>query len=176
MQDLSHYNAAAFLTDGMKTGPQFVRVIRGARSGTVGKIVEINAKYYSAHEYRIAVKGHRSFWMKGADLEYVADHAGETTWINDPDYQVHHDDMLGRRISEGCTLAFHRQADGNGTEMVLGTVKKISKCGAVYVKPFKTARSEEVPQGLIKVGVPRSSMVVARDTVDAVLLAKLSMF
>lgn len=173
MQDLSHFNAASHLTSGMAVGPQFVRIMSGPRSGTIGRVSEIRMKYYSAHEYKIACTGRRAFWVKGEDLEHLPGYTGETEFVKNDDYQVTHTDMMGKELSVGQTIMFTRVATG-AADMCMGTIQKITKTGVVYAKVFKMAREEELPTALVKVGVPASSIVIDRGTVDNILLAKLA--
>ncbi len=173
MQDLSPYQAAAFLADGMKTGPQFVRVTRGARSGTVGIVKQVRMKFYSAHEYQISCKGKRPFWLDGATLEYLPTYSGETKYIRNGEFKVDHADMLGRPLGVGQTVVFSRNGD-----MVLGTIKRISNTAsgsALYAKLFKQARSEESMRGLVRIGVPQCAMIVDNGTMTEIMLAKMSM-
>jgi hypothetical protein len=177
MQDLSQYNAAAFLTGNMKVGPQYVRVTRGPRAGTIGMVTEIRAKYFSEHHYQIACKGRKRFWVKGQDLAHVADHHGETNYIHDADYKVTHTDMMGKELQTGQVIMFHRSMEGCGqVELVLGTIKKIQNNGTIYAKLFKAARSEELPNSLVKVGVPASTMVMDKGVMNDVLIAKMQAF
>lgn len=177
MDDLSHFNAAAFLTDNMKVGPQYVRVNKGPRAGTIGMVTEIRAKYFSEHEYQLACKGRKRFWVKGKDLSHVADHNGETHFIHNTEYEVIHTDMMGKQLTEGQVVMFHRTMEGCGqVEMVLGTIKKVQKNGIVYAKLFKAARSTELPRGLVKIGVPASTMVMDKGVMNDVLIAKMQMF
>ncbi len=177
MQDLSQYNAAAFLTDGMKVGPQYVRVTNGPKAGTVGMVTEIRAKYFSAHEYQISCKGRKRFWMKGEDLAHVLNHNGETHYVQDTAYEVKRFDMMGKEFEVGQIIMFHRTVEGCGqVEMAIGTVKRIQKSGAVYAKLFKTARSNEVPKDLVKVGTPSSSMIMSKGVMNEVLMAKLTAY
>lgn len=177
MQDLSQYNAAAFLTDNMKVGPQFVRVTRGPRAGTIGMVTEIRAKYFSEHEYQIACKGRKRFWVKGKDLIHVADHSGETQFVQNANYEVKHNDMMGKELQVGQVIMFHRTLEGCGqVELVLGTIKRLQKSGTVYARLFKAARSGELPRNLVKVGVPASTLVMDKGVMNDVLIAKMQAF
>ena len=175
MQDLSHFNAAASVTSGMKAGPQFVRIMRGAKEGTVARVAQIRMKYYSAHEYKLSCDGRRDFWVKGEDLEYLTDYQGETKYVNDVDFTVTHNDMMGNELAVGQTIMFSRSATGSA-ELCIGTIKKINKSGAIYANIFKMSRSEEMPKGMVKVGVPSSAIIMDRSTVDNIVLAKMAAF
>lgn len=170
MANLSHYNNASMFQDSMKRGPQYVRVVNGPKSGSIGKVVAVRCKFYSSHDYQLAVKGRRSFWVKGADLEHIPNHDGSTKYVHDHT-TPEHTDMLGRTIEVGHTLLFPRTTDGT-IEMVMATVRYISKKGAVYARPFK-GTSVEMPV-LVRVGKPSIAMIIDKSTLDRVVMAKLS--
>lgn len=173
MQDLSPYQAAAFLVDGMKTAPQFVRVTRGSRAGTVGIVKQVRMKFYSAHEYQIACKGKRPFWLDGATLEYLPTHTGETQYLRNREFKIEHADMMGRALAIGQTVVFSRNGD-----IALGTIKRIRNTengSALYAKLFKQARSEAIIHGLVRIGVPECAMIVDGSTITEIMLAKMSM-
>lgn len=177
MDDLSQYAAAAFMTDSMKVGPQYVRVTRGPRAGTVAMVTEVRSKYFSEHEYQLACKGKRRFWAKGKDLAHVSGHDGRTHFVRDEDYTVTHTDMMGKTLEIGQVIMFHRTVEGCGqVELVLGTIKRVEKNGTLYAKLFKAARSSELPDSLVKVGVPASTMVMTKDVMNDILMAKMTAF
>jgi len=172
--NLNNYNAAMTLIKGMEDGTQFVRVTAGLREGTVGRVVSVRSKYYSAHDYQIAVTGRRSFWMKGSELEHLEDWKGGTRYSEVTEIPRHHD-LMGRTIEIGHTILFPRGTEGARVDMVMGTVHKISDKGAIYAKVFKSVKGENLSAS-IRVGKPNSAMIIDRGTVDQVMLAKLTNF
>lgn len=172
---LNNHPTAIKLLAAMEDGPQFVRVIAGSREGTVGRVMQVNSKYYSAHEYQIAVKGKRPFWVKGSYLEHLTDWQGGTHFAQDnttPSYN----DLMGRAIEVGHTILFPRGADGARVDMVMGTVRKISDKGTIYARLFKSGMGAELSGELVRVGKPTSAMILDNGTVNQVMLAKLASF
>jgi len=169
---LNNYHAAMGLIKAMEDGSQFVKIIAGTRLGTVGRVLQINSKYYSAHEFQIEVKGKRPFWIKGSHLEHLENWQGGTHFAQDnttPSYN----DLMGRKIEIGHTILFPRGTDGARVDMVMGTVKRISKTGAIYAVLFKSGQGNDVKKTPVRVGKPTSSMIIDKGTVDQVMLAKL---
>jgi hypothetical protein len=173
--NLNNYHAATSLIKSMEDGPQFVRIISGVREGTVGRVVSVRSKYYSAHDYQLSVNGRRSFWMKGSELEHLADWKGGTHFVEDRETTPRFNDLMGRTIEIGHTILFPRGTEGARVDMVMGTVKKISDKGAIYAKLFKSAQGNKAGD-LVRVGKPTSAMILDGGTVNQVMLAKLSMF
>lgn len=171
---LDSYNSASFIREGMEHTSVFVRVTAGPKAGTVARVSDIRQKYFSAHDYHLAVKGRRRFWMKGADLEYLPNHDGSTIYIQDFE-TPEHNDLMGRRIDVGHVLLFPRSIiAGAKVEMVLGTVSKISAKGAIYAKLFKGSQGGEIASNaLVRVGKPSSAMIFDKNTQDQIMLAKL---
>lgn len=173
---LNNYHTAMGLLKAMEEGAQFVRVTAGPREGTVGRVMQVTSKYYSAHEYQIAVKGKRPFWVKGSSLEHLENWRGGTHFAEDkttPSYN----DLMGRTIEIGHTILFPRGTEGARVDMVMGTVKKISDKGTIYARLFKSGQgNEEVLSALVRVGKPNSAMILDKGTVDQVMLAKLMSF
>lgn len=172
---LNNFNTATYLIKSMESGPQYVRVTAGPREGTVGRVMSVRSKYFSSHDYQLAVKGRRSFWMKGSDLEHVEDWKGGTHYAVCHDTPSHHD-LMGRTIEVGQTILFPRGTEGARVDMVMGTVKKISDKGAIYAKLFKSGQGNEVGSELVRVGKPNSAMIISKDLGDHVMLAKLASF
>jgi len=173
---LNYYQAAMDLLKAMTDGPQFVRVTAGPREGTVARVMQVNSKYYSAHEFQITVKGKRPFWIKGSMLEHLTDWAGGTHFNEDkttPSYN----DLMGRTIEVGHTILFPRGTEGARVDMVMGTVRKISDKGTIYAKLFKSGQgNNEVEGAVVRVGKPSSAMILDKGTVDQVMLAKLTSY
>jgi len=172
---LNNYNAATNLIKSMEDGAQYVRVVAGPREGTVGRVMSVRSKYYSAHDYQLAVNGRRSFWMKGSDLEHLSNWRGGTHFSNNPQTPVYND-LLGRRLEVGQTILFPRGTEGARVDMVMGTVKKISDKGAIYAKLFKSGQGNELEDGLVRVGKPGSAFIIDKGAADQVMLAKLAAF
>lgn len=173
---LNHFNAATTLIEMMKDGPQFVEVILGPKIGTIGQVTEVRSKYYSAHDYRIAVKGHKAFWIKGHSLKHLQGYRGPTRYLIDRSIPRHFD-IMGRKIEIGHTVLFPRITDGAKVDMVMGTVKRISEKGTIYAKLFHNSQGQEyLTSDLVRIGKPCRAMIIDNGTVDQVLLAKLSQF
>lgn len=172
---LNNHHSAMALIKAMDTGPQFVRITAGSRKGTVGRVMEVRSKYYSAHDYQLAVRGRRAFWVKGSELEHLGDWKGGTHYANNPATPTYHD-LMGRQIEVGHTILFPRGTEGARVDMVMGTVRKISEKGTIYARLFKSGQGNEVSNDLVRVGKPSSAMILDKGTVDQVMLAKLSMF
>ena len=173
---LNNYHTAMCLLKAMEDGAQFVRVTAGPREGTVGRVMQVNSKYFSAHEYQIAVKGKRPFWVKGSSLEHLEGWAGGTHFAEDKSTPTYHD-LMGRTIEVGHTILFPRGTEGARVDMVMGTVRRISDKGAIYAKLFKSGQGNEEHVGrAVRVGKPNSAMILDKGTVDQVVMAKLSMF
>ncbi len=168
---MNQYEIAKFVTENMAVSPQFARISMGQRAGTVGRIVEVRSKYYSEHEYRLAVKGRRRFWVKGDDLQLLEDHQEGTQYMEDQTTPVFTDTM-GRELVLDQTVIFPRSADG-ALEMVMGTIKKISTKGALYVRPFKIGQKMNVPKDLIRLACPNRALILDKSTVTEVMLTKL---
>lgn len=172
---LNNFNTATSLIKAMESGAQYVRVTAGPRKGTVGRVMSVKSKYYSAHDYQLAVKGRRSFWMKGSDLEHLEDWKGGTHHARNDETPTFND-LMGREIEVGHTLVFSRRAnETSGSEMVMGTVRKISSKGAIYAKLFHSSQGG-VDTSLVRVGKPGSAMIIDKGTTDQVMLAKLAAF
>lgn len=172
---LNNYNSAMFLIKAMEAGAQYVKVVAGPREGTVGRVMSVRSKYYSAHDYQVAVKGRRSFWMKGSDLEHLENWRGGTHYAMNRETPVFND-LMGRRIEVGQTILFPRGTEGARVDMVMGTVRKISDKGAIYAKLFKSGHGNEIDDGLVRVGKPGSAMIIDKGTATQVMMAKLAAF
>lgn len=172
---LNNYQTAMSLLKAMEDGPQFVRVTAGPREATVGRVMEVSSKYYSAHEYKIAVKGKRPFWVKGSNLEHLENWRSGTHFAEDKSTPTYHD-LMGRTIEINHTILFPRGTEGARVDMVMGTVKKISDSGAIYARLFKSGQGNECSGSLVRVGKPNSAMILDKGTVDQVMLAKLTSF
>lgn len=173
--NLNMHQSAMTLLKAMEEGPQFVRVTAGPRVGTVGRVMQVNSKYYSAHEYQVAVKGKRPFWVKGSHLEHLANWRGGTHFAEDKTTPTYND-LMGRTIEVGHTILFPRGTDGARVDMVMGTVRRISNKGAIYARLFKSGQgNDDIKGALVRVGKPTSAMILDKGTVDQVMLAKLSM-
>jgi hypothetical protein len=170
---LNSYNTASFVREGMANSEVYARVISGPRAGTVARIVDIRQKYYSAHDYRLSVKGRRRFWVSGGDLERVSNPTGETVYVRDNTAPTH-EDMMGRTIAVGQVLLFARKPSSTGkVEMVIGTVHSVSDTGVVYVRIFKGSKGDTASGSLVRVAKPVESMIMDRNTPDQVMLSKL---
>lgn len=172
---LNNYNSATHLIKAMEDGAQYVKVVAGPREGTVGRVMSVRSKYYSAHDYQLAVKGRRSFWMKGSDLQHLENWRGGTHFANNPETPSYND-LTGRRIEVGQTILFPRGTEGARVDMVMGTVRKISDKGAIYAKLFKSGIGQELDDCLVRVGKPGSAMIIDKGTADRVMLEKLAAF
>lgn len=170
---LNNYHTAMGLLKAMEDGSQFVRVTAGPREGTVGRVIQVNSKYYSAHEYQIAVKGKRPFWVKGSSLEHLENWGGGTHFAEDKTTPAYND-LMGRTICIGQTILFPRGTEGARVDMVMGTVKKISEKGTIYARLFKSGQGNEVLSELVRVGKPNSAMILDNGTVNQVMIAKLT--
>lgn len=170
---MNRYETAKFVTANMAVAPQFARVASGARAGTVGRIVEVRSKYWSEQEYRLAVKGRRRFWVKGETLELLEGHIEGTCYIEDKSTPIYKD-TLGRELSLDQTVIFPRSADGALVEMVMGTIKKISDKGALYVRPFKIGDKTVTSSDLIRLACPNRALIIDKMTATEVMLAKLA--
>lgn len=172
---LNNYISATNLIKSMEDGAQYVRVVAGPREGSVGRVMSVRSKYYSAHDYHLAVKGRRSFWMKGSDLEHLENWRGGTHYALNRDTPIFND-LMGRRLEVGQTLVFPRGTEGARVDMVMGTIRKISEKGAIYAKLFKSGQGNEIDDCLVRVGKPGSAMIIDKGTADTVMLAKLAAF
>jgi hypothetical protein len=172
---LNNFNSATYLIKAMEDGAQYVRVVAGPREGTVGRVMSVRSKYYSAHDYQLAVKGRRSFWMKGSDLEHLENWHGGTHYAKNSETPTFND-LMGRRLEVGQTILFPRGTEGARVDMVMGTVRKISDKGAIYAKLFKSGHGNELDDCLVRVGKPGSAMIIDKGTADQVMLAKLAAF
>ena len=172
---LNDFKTATTLIKAMEDGPQYVRVTAGSRIGTIGRVMMVRTKYYSAHDYQLAVKGRRSFWMKGSDLEHLPNHRSGTHYIVNHETPTYND-LMGRRIEVGQTILFPRGCEGARVDMVMGTVRRISNKGAIYAKLFKSGQGNDLGDGLVRVGKPGSAMIIDKGTTDQVMLAKLAAF
>jgi hypothetical protein len=138
--------------------------------------MQVNSKYFSAHEYQLAVKGKRPFWVKGSNLEHLVDWHGGTHFAEDKTTPAYHD-LMGRTIEVGHTILFPRGTDGARVDMVMGTVRKISDKGTIYARLFKSGLgNHEIKNAMVRVGKPSSAMILDKGTVDQVMLAKLAAF
>ena len=167
MINLSQYNHAMAFKEEMAKGPQYVEIIKGERKGTIGWVTDIKCRFHSSHLYQISAGGKRLFWIDG---EYLKHLKGQTTYVK-VDLGIEVFDLLQRKISVGDVIMFPRSM-GNKVEMVIGTVKAISKKGAVYTRPF-TSSSVDMPS-TVRVGKPSVAMIMDRTTIDRVVMAKLS--
>lgn len=170
---LNDYNSASQLITAMNDNPQFVRVIAGEREGTVGRVEEVRAKYYSVYDYKILVKDRRSFWINGSNLEHLEGFEGNTCWIVNRETPVYND-LTGRRIELGHTLLFPRAMEGGRIETVIGTVQKISPKGTIYAKIFMNSQMNQAYNQTVRVGKPSSTVILDNNTINQVMLAKLS--
>lgn len=170
--NLQHYDTATSLKASVVELEVFARITGGTRQGSVGKIIDVKSPFFSQHFYRIDITGKRPFWVDGSDLEVLMNYQGETQYVKveeTPTYQ----DMLGRDISVGNTVSFPRLITGGSVEMIMGTVRRISKGGALYVKPFMISGKQDCDAGEVRIGTPSRAMILDRDTVDEILMAKL---
>lgn len=172
---LNNYNSATHLIKSMESGAQYVKVTAGPRAGSVGRVMSVRSKYYSAHDYQLAIKGRRSFWMKGSDLIHLPNHRGGTHYSHNRETPTYND-LMGRTIDVGHTILFPRGTEGARVDMVMGTVRKISDKGAIYAKLFKSGQGNEVADELVRVGKPGSAMIIDKGALDQVVLAKLAAF
>lgn len=170
---MNSYETAKFVTANMAVAPQFARIAEGSRAGTVGRIVDVRSKYWSEQEYRLSVKGRRRFWVKGIHLELLKDHTEGTSFMEDKTTPIY-TDTLGRELSLDQTVIFPRSADGALVEMVMGTIKRISDKGALYVRPFKIGKKTVVSSDLIRLACPDRAIIIDKMTATEVMMAKLS--
>lgn len=173
--DLQHYDNATAIKEDVANGTFFARVTKGNRTGSVARIIDVKSPYYSQHFYRLEIKGRRPFWLNADKLEFVANHTGETTYVK-VDETPKHIDMLGREIEVGQTVSFPRMITSGSVEMIMGTVRRISRSGSVYVKAFLKSDKEECSNADIRIGTPNRAMILDRSTVDSIMLAKMSVF
>jgi hypothetical protein len=171
---LNQYKNASQLIEAMEGGSQYVRVSAGNKRDSVGRVVEVRSRYYSAHDYLLDFgKGNRKCWFKGSEVEYLEGYQGHPRLCKNDEQPVHND-LMGRPIEVGVTILFPRSGDA-GMDMVMGTVRKISDKGAIYAKLFKSGDGD-LPNKLVRVGKPNSAMIMANDTMNQVLMAKLAAF
>ena len=173
--DLQHYDTATSIKEDVANGTFFARVTKGNRAGSLGRIIDVKSPYFSQHFYRLEIKGRRAFWLNADKLEFVANHTGETVY-NKVDETPCHNDMLGREIQVGQTVSFPRMITSGSVEMIMGTVRRISASGSVYVKAFLKSDNEECGSQDIRIGTPNRAMILDRSTVDSIMLAKMSVF
>ena len=173
--DLQHYDNATSIKEDVANGTFFARVTKGNRAGSVARIIDVKSPFYSQHFYRLEIKGHRPFWLNADKLEFVENHTGETHY-NKVTETPTHTDMLGREIQVGQTVSFPRMITSGSVEMIMGTVRRISETGSVYVKAFLKSDNEEYGQTDIRIGTPNRAMILDRSTVDSIMLAKMSVF
>ena len=173
---LNDYNTAQTLSLVIAKKAQYVKIITGERAGSIGRIVEVKSKFFSQHDYRIKIEGRKEFWQSGATLELLENHNGETVFVKNTVIPTKVD-FMGREITTGVVLLVPRTNSENSVEMVLGTVKRISPSGAIYVRPIKMGNeivSSEDNVNDIRVGAPDRAMVMDRDTVQGIVMMKLS--
>jgi hypothetical protein len=173
--NLNHFKAASSLIESMKAGPQYVKITAGPRENTIGRVMSVRSKYYSAHDYQLSVAGRRSFWAKGSDLEHLRNHTGGTHYAYNGETPVYND-LMGRRLEVNQTILFPRGTEGARVDMVMGTIQKVSARGAIYARLFKSGQGNDLHEGMVRVGKPGSAMIIDRGTMDTVLLAKLAAF
>lgn len=173
--DLQHYDTATSIKEDVANGTFYVRVTSGNRQGSVARIIDVRSPYYSQHFYRLEIKGRKAFWINADKLEFIANHDGETHY-NKVTETPTHNDMLGREIQVGQTVSFPRMITSGSVEMIMGTVKRISASGSVYVKAFLKSDNEECSNAEVRIGTPNRAMILDRSTVDSIMLAKMSVF
>lgn len=173
--DLQHYDTANSIKEEGANGTFFARVTKGNRTGSVGRIIDVKSPYYSQHFYRLEIKGRRPFWLNAEKLEFLPNYDGDTIYNKITETPTHND-MLGREIQVGQTVSFPRMITSGSVEMIMGTVRRISESGAVYVKAFLKSDNEECSKGDIRIGTPNRAMILDRNTVDSIMLAKMSVF
>jgi hypothetical protein len=171
---LNNFDAATSLVESMQISAQYVRITAGQREGTVGMVMDHKSEYYSSHEYRIKVRGRRSFWIKGSELLHLKNWDGGTNYVQRTEVP-RYNDLMGRQIDVGHTIYFPRGTEGALCDMIMGTVKKISDKGTIYVKVFMNSQGGELVAETIRVGRPSQAMIIDKGMFDQVLLAKLSM-
>lgn len=172
---MNRYDIANFVRTNMDSAPQFARIIKGARSGTVGRIVEVNSPYFSEHHYRLAVAGRRRFWVKGEHLELLENHEQGTSFMLNTETPVYKD-TLGRELGLDQTVIFPRATSGATVEMVMGTIKSISPKGAIYVRAFKLGSGQAPTSALIRLACPERALILDKMTVTEVMVAKMQSF
>ena len=170
---LNDYNAATSLIKAMEDGAQYVRIVAGPRAGSVGRVLSVRSKYYSLHEYNLHIQGRRNFWMKGSELTHLKSWSGGTHLLVNKETPVFND-LMGRPIEVGHVVFFPRSIEGARMDQVIGTVKKIGDKGSIYVKLFKSATDGHDMDGLVRIGKPSSAVVIDKNTVNMVLLAKMT--
>ena len=169
---MNRYETAKFVTEKLANQPMFARIATGARSGTVGQVIGVRSKFYSDHEYQLQVDGRRGFWVKGDHVEFT-DTCEGTVFVEDkttPTFQ----DTLGRDLALDQTIIFPRTGtEGSAVEMVMGTIKRISAKGVLYVRAFKTGNQATSSSELIRVACPDRALILDKMTVTEVMLAKM---
>lgn len=173
--DLQTYTTAASIKEQTSTSVVYARVIKGRRQGTVGRIIDVRSPYYSQHFYRLSVTGKRPFWVKDEVLELLTDWQGETQYCFDRDSVPTHKDMMGRDITLGSVLVFPRLITSGSVEMIMGTVRRISDSGTIYVAPFRNS-DRDSPEKEVSVGKPHRSTIIDKDTINQIMLTKMSVF
>ena len=173
--DLQHYSTAASIKDEAVKTQMFARVVSGNKRDTVGRIIDVRSPYFSQHFYRLEAQGKRPFWVNGEKLELLQNWKGDTHYNRVTERPVFHD-MLGREITVGQTVNFPRMITSGSVEMIMGTVKRISEGGAIYVKPFMISDQEDIESREVRLASPARALIIDRGTVDQVLLAKMSSF
>ena len=170
---LNEYDAATSLIKAMENGAQYVRIVSGTREGSVGRVLSVRSKYFSLHEYNLHIQGRRNFWIKGSELTHLKNWTGGTHIVINNETPVFND-LMGRPIEIGHVIFFPRSVEGARMDQVMGTVKKIGDKGSIYVKLFKSASDGHDMDGMVRVGKPSSAVILDRNTVDMVLLAKMT--
>jgi hypothetical protein len=168
---MNQYQTAKFVTERFENEAMYARVAGGAREGTVGRIVGVRSKYYSEPEYRLIVSGRRAFWVKGTQVEMTQDNT--TRFIENkltPKYQ----DTLGRDLELDQTIIFPRMgSNGEAVVMVIGTIKRISDKGALYVRAFKVGNKLGVVDELMRVACPDRALILDKATLTELMLSKM---
>ena len=169
---LNAFENATALIQAMEHGPQYARVISGNRIGSIGRVMQVRTKYYSVHDYQLHIQGRRKFWIKGNEITHLQHYSGETTYC----YQqqsVNQKDLLGRELEIGQSVLFSKTIDSKQTQ-VIGTIRRITDAGAVYVTIFHSGSNDHNSSKEIRLGKPQNSVIIDKNTVDMTLLVKMA--
>ncbi len=172
---LNQYEIAISVKDNLSLQNHYAKVVEGIRTGTIGKIINVRTKYYSDHEFQLAIEGrNRTFWISGNHLELLQNFTGMTNYSLSPPVQEKFVDSLGRIIELGHTITFPRMVSGGSIEIVFGTIRKVGPAGTLYAKLFMVNGKINCESKIVRVAIPDRATILDKDTAQHVMVAKLS--
>lgn len=176
---LTFYETAKAIKLLAKNIDQYVIITAGVRRGSIAKIITVEHKNFSVHNYKLWIKGCRIFWMPGHSIQYISDYAGETQLINDSVPSLHKD-FMDRDITVGSLLYFYQicraETGTNLPVLILAVVRQHKLNNTVWVQPIKIDQKVvcDITIKLIRLTKPERSMIIDKKTVETLMLYRLS--